>query len=114
MTAGKYSTAKARHCDISGLQARQFAAADFGSFHYILAMDESNLADLQALCPGDYSGHLGLFLPFAGAEAPREVPDPYYGGDAGFDEVLDLVELASIGLLGAIRDEHPLPDAYLP
>jgi protein-tyrosine phosphatase len=82
-----------RGYDLSPLRARQVHPADFERFHYILAMDRMNLADLQAMCPQSYSGHLGLFLPFA--------------GDAdGFAHVLDLVEAASEGLLQEISRAH--------
>ena len=86
------------------LRARQVSAADFETFDYILAMDRSNLRDLEALCPTGFPGHLGLFLDFHPDTATTEVPDPYYGGDDGFAEVLDLVEGASRGLLQAMLD----------
>lgn len=63
---------------------------------------QRGLADLRDLCPASYTGQLDLFLSFAGAVAEIEVPDPYYGGDRGFAHVLDLVELASAGLLTQI------------
>ena len=91
-----------RGYDLKGLRARQFKASDFEQFHYILAMDYANLEQLRALCPPDYSGHLGLFLAFAEGTAEKEVPDPYYGGADGFSHVLDLVEAASEGLLREI------------
>ena len=65
-------------------------------------MDRMNLADLQSMCPSQYTGHLGLFLPFASELQVEEVPDPYYGGADGFTHVLDLVEAASEGLLQEI------------
>ena len=95
-----------RGYDLSSLRARQVHPADFERFHYILAMDRMNLADLQAMCPQSYSGHLGLFLPFAGDVPEEEVPDPYYGGADGFAHVLDLVEAASEGLLREISRAH--------
>ena len=95
--------AGARGYDLRPLRARQLRVADFRQFDYLLAMDASNLAAMRALCPGDFSGHLGLFLDFAPQRAEREVPDPYYGGDEGFALVLDLVEAASEGLLREIR-----------
>ena len=88
-----------RGYDLSHLRARQVQAADFKRFDYILAMDRANLTELQAMCPAGYTGHLGLFLPFAAEAITREVPDPYYGGADGFAHVLDLVEAASKGLL---------------
>ncbi|TXS93001.1 low molecular weight phosphotyrosine protein phosphatase [Parahaliea maris] len=87
-----------RGYDLSHLRARQVEPADFSLFDYVLAMDESNLGDLRAMRPASFAGHLGLFLDFADTGL-REVPDPYYGGDDGFDHVLDLIEAASDGLL---------------
>jgi protein-tyrosine phosphatase len=97
-----------RGYDLSQLRARQVQAADFGRFDYILAMDYLNLADLQAMCPDNYAGHLGLFLPFAEESATQEVPDPYYGGADGFSHVLDLVEAASEGLLQQISNQQKI------
>ena len=92
-----------RGYDLSHLRARQVQASDFQQFDYILAMDSQNLADLQAMSPADFSGFLGLFLPFAPDNPTDEVPDPYYGGAAGFTQVLDMVEAASEGLLAEIE-----------
>ena len=103
--------AAGRGYDLSPLRARQVVADDFQHFDYILAMDEQNLSDLEQLCPGQYPGHLGLFLGFASGEPRREVPDPYYGGASGFADVLDLVEAASEGLLQHIIDSGRLGDA---
>ena len=94
--------AATRGYDLSGLRARQVQVSDFDDFDYILAMDKQNLADLRAMCPTDFSGHLGLFLPFDPDASVDEVPDPYYGGDEGFTRVLDMVEAASEGLLREI------------
>lgn len=95
--------AASRGYDLSHLRARQVQINDFDEFDYILAMDNQNLADLRAMCPSDFKGHLGLFLPFAAEASVEEVPDPYYGGDEGFTRVLDMVEAASEGLLREIR-----------
>jgi protein-tyrosine phosphatase len=72
---------------------------DFARFDFVLAMDELNLAMLQTLCPEENRSRLKLFLEFAPRLRRREVPDPYYGGGNGFEQVLDLVEAASLGLL---------------
>jgi len=96
------AAAARRGFDLTPLRARQAIAADFGEYDYILPMDEQNLIDLQSISPADYQGHLGLFLAFAGREGD-EVPDPYYGGDQGFEDVLDMVEAASEGLLAQIE-----------
>ncbi len=97
------AAAATRGYDLSPLRARQLASQDFDHFDYILAMDEQNLRDVEALRPADYAGHVGLFLDYTG-QSGAEVPDPYYGGAAGFDRVLDLIEAASEGLLAELRD----------
>lgn len=91
-----------RGYDLSHLRARQVRVSDFDEFDFVLAMDEQNLADLRAMCPAHFTGHLGLFLPFAEDGELDEVPDPYYGGDEGFTRVLDMIEAASEGLLREI------------
>ncbi|MCE8015674.1 low molecular weight phosphotyrosine protein phosphatase [Halomonas sp. MCCC 1A17488] len=93
--------ARRRGIDLSELRARQLAADDFTRFDYLLAMDHDNLAALRAQCPGGCRAHIGLFLDFAG-HIDRAVPDPYYGGEGGFEEVLDLIESASRGLVEEI------------
>ncbi|MGH1430905.1 MAG: low molecular weight protein-tyrosine-phosphatase [Neptuniibacter sp.] len=98
------ATARKRGYDLSNLRARQAVETDFSDFDFILAMDESNLMNLRSLKPHNYSGHLGLFLDFS-PEPESEVPDPYYGGDTGFEHVLNLVESASEGLLEQIKRE---------
>lgn len=100
------AAAKKRGYDLSSLRARQVSAIDFDEFDYVLAMDHNNLRDLHALKPVHYSGHLGLFLDFGSRKHHREVPDPYYGDDGGFELVLDLVEEAAQGLLSHIRQRH--------
>jgi protein-tyrosine phosphatase len=92
------NAAAERGYQLDHLRARQAITEDFSEFTHILAMDEENLRNLQAIAPANYAGHLGLFLDFAQC-VEREVPDPYYGGDTGFGHVLDLVENASMGLL---------------
>jgi protein-tyrosine phosphatase len=97
-----------RHYDLAPLRARQVRAADFEAFHYILAMDTSNLADLQRRCPPQYQNKLGLFLQH-GAGSLQEVPDPYEHGPEGFEQVLDLVEEACAGLVAFLQGRHALP-----
>lgn len=90
-------------------QARQFLATDFGEFDYVLAMDGSNLANLEELYSEGVRAKLSLLRAFD-ATAPKHasVPDPYYGGDDGFDEVLDQCLRACRGLLEHIKKEHRL------
>lgn len=98
-------TALSRGYDLSHLRARQVESPDFNKFHYLLAMDEENLLNLQDICPEPHQQKLQLFLEY-GAMGESYVPDPYYGGESGFDYVLDLVEDASRGLLDHIKKTH--------
>lgn len=98
--------ARRRGIDLSGLRGRKAVAADFERFDFILAMDEENLDNLLAICPEGQESRVQLFLEYAPHRPEREVPDPYYGGDAGFERVLDMVEEASQGLLVEIRKRH--------
>ncbi|MGA0611865.1 low molecular weight protein-tyrosine-phosphatase [Caldimonas sp. KR1-144] len=89
-----------RGVDLSALRARQICAADFERFDLLLAMDHDNLALLEEACPGPHlRAKLGLLMRFGPQAGSEVVPDPYYGGPAGFDHVLDLVEAASDGLV---------------
>lgn len=81
-----------------GIRARQVVKADFEEFDLILAADNDNLADLQQRCPAHLQHKLALFLSFSDSNHD-EIPDPYYGGDNGFELVLDLIENASDNLL---------------
>lgn len=84
--------ARARGHDLSRQRARQVTAEDFHRFDLILAMDESNLADLQAIRPADSHADLALFLDVL-ENGPADVPDPYYTRD--FDGVVRLIERAA-------------------
>lgn len=94
---GKAPDARARRAgqqrgyDLDSLRARQVTSSDFQQFDLILAMDRSNLTDLERLRPALASAELDLFLQRYQL-APAEVPDPYYGGPEGFEQVLDLLE----------------------
>ena len=92
------AAAERRGMSLEGIKARRVVADDFERFDYIIAMDEDNLARLRDESPAEHHGKLRLFLEF-GNLSEREVPDPYYGGSAGFERVLDLVDEASQGLL---------------
>lgn len=92
-----------RGIDLSGQRARLVTARDFVRFDLVLAMDRDNLALLQAACPPEYRHKLALFMEYARHSGASEVPDPYYGGERGFDIVLDYIEDASDGLLEALQ-----------
>jgi len=73
--------------------ARQVRAEDLREFDLILAMDRDNLADITSLDPhGRFRGKIKLFCEFCTEHDETEVPDPYHGGPAGFELVLDLLE----------------------
>ena len=97
------AAAKKRGYDMSRLRGRQVATRDFSRFDYILAMDHANLRDLQRNCPEQYHHKLELFLNYGQRYSEQEVPDPYYGGQEGFDRVLDLIEDASMGLINSLK-----------
>jgi protein-tyrosine phosphatase len=92
-----------RGYDLAALRARVIEPADFGHFDLILAMDEENLRVLRRRAPTHFHERLRLLLEFAPEADSRDVPDPYYGGPNGFEEVLDLVEAAARGLLTHLR-----------
>lgn len=100
------ATARKRGFDISKQRARQVKAGDFDRFDYVLAMDSQNLDDLSRMCPKGSEDRLKKFLEFAPQLGISDVPDPYYGGDRGFDDVFDMIEAASAGLLADIREKY--------
>ena len=95
--------ASSRGLDLSALRARQVEDADFEHFDLILAMDRVNYEALLDRSPPQYRSRIRLLLEFADDAGRDEVPDPYYGGAKGFEEVLDLLEDASAGLLAEVR-----------
>jgi protein-tyrosine phosphatase len=99
----------ARGIPLSG-RARQFTSASFGACDFALAMDRSNRDELLRLARTDADRAkvhlLRSFDPSVRGEA--DVPDPYYGGSRGFEEVFDLCEVACRGLLNHLRREHRL------
>ena len=97
------AAAARRGYELKGLRARVVEPRDFERFDLILAMDRENLAVLHQRAPAQARERVRLFLEFSPDAEPREVPDPYYGGPNGFEEVLDLVEAAARGLLGYLR-----------
>lgn len=83
--------------------SRQFTKRDFENFDIILAMDESNYRDILAMDFDQRFEHkVKLMCDFCQAHGDREVPDPYYGGEAGFDYVIELLTDACEGLLNDI------------
>ncbi len=93
-----------RGYDLSGLRARQVTQDDYADFDLILAMDWDNLALLQEDCPPQHAIKLKLFMEFAPQLQVASVPDPYHGGASGFEQVLDLTEAASEGLVAHLKN----------
>ncbi|ARU88864.1 low molecular weight protein-tyrosine-phosphatase [Pseudomonas sp. M30-35] len=94
--------AQLRGYDLSALRGRQVEVDDFQRFDLVLAMDHSNLSNLKRLRPSNAAAELDLFLRRFQLEVD-EVPDPYYGGEQGFEHVLDLIERASDALLIEVK-----------
>lgn len=95
-------TARIRGYDLSQQRAQQIKAAHFAEYDLILAMDKSNLGHLQAMRPATAKAELDLFLRrYDGAL--DEVPDPYYGAEEDFEQVLDLIEIACSRLVTELK-----------
>lgn len=96
-------------------RAQRFEADHFGDFDLIIAMDRQNLEDMRTLSQGggaEAEGKLHLLREFdsdAVRDGALEVPDPYFGGEGGFEDVLDMVERACDGLLAEIRERMDAP-----
>ena len=94
--------AQLRGYDLSQQRAQQVRVQDFERYDLILAMDNSNFRDLQAMQPANGKAELDVFLRrYKGVKS--EVPDPYYDGEQGFVEVLDLIEAACDGLMTELK-----------
>lgn len=98
--------ALSRGVDISGQSARKVELEDFEDFDLILAMDGSNISDLNEIAPLAARHKIRRFLDFAPHLDEDDVPDPYYGGEEGFDRALDLIEAAAKGLLAELTRER--------
>ncbi len=93
------AAAAKRGYELAHLRARRVTEFDFIRFDHVIAMGRDHLEWLQRACPPLYHDKLGLLLEFSDRIDADEVPDPYYGGMEGFQEVLDLVEDAVQELL---------------
>ncbi len=97
--------ARKRGYDLSTLRARHLTALDFAAVDLLLAMDWDNLALAEERCPPEHWHKLRRLTEFSRQHGSETVPDPYYGGPAAFESVLDLVEDACDGLLDHVRRE---------
>ena len=89
--------ARTRGYDLSAQRARQVRPGDFEDFDMILAMDRGHLQALHGMAPREHHAKIRLFV------EGQDVPDPYYGGPAGFEQVLDLVEARCASLLSELK-----------
>ena len=89
--------ARGRGYDLSAQRARQVRRRDFEEFDLIVAMDRGHLQILQHHCPPQHQAKLRMLV------NGHDVPNPYYGGPEGFEQVLDMVEAACLGLLSEMR-----------
>ena len=95
-------TARTRGISLDSLRARQITKADFDDFDTIVAMDQSNYRNLFALGGAVHRHKIHLMMDFVPSSPIRDIPDPYYGGDTGFEDVFDMIEQAGTGLLDHI------------
>lgn len=92
----------ARHgVDISDQRSRKLADEDFARFDWLVAMDRSNARDIRARQGGGARGRVVEFMGYVPSAPGPDVPDPYYGGPGGFDEVYGLL----VRGMGPLLDE---------
>jgi protein-tyrosine phosphatase len=106
------ATGAARGIPLSG-RAQQFTADDFARFDYVLAMDSSNRENLLKMAPDAAArAKVSMLRAYEDRAAPggdaADVPDPYYGGAHGFEDVFDICQAACAGFLARLRREHRL------
>ena len=106
---GHWPRCASRGLDADDHRARQFTSASFDDYDLVLALDRDNMAELHLLAPDDGSRTkiqmLRAYDPIALASGDLDVQDPYYGGDDGFDRVIDQIDPAVDGLVQALRRE---------
>jgi len=95
--------AERRGYNLTALRARPVAPTDFETCDFILAMDWDNLGWLEERCPPQHLSKLGRLTQYASRHEAEVVPDPYQGGPAGFENVLDLVEDACDGFVAFLQ-----------
>ena len=98
------ATAARRGTDLSALRARQLERADLDRYDHVFVMDKGNLHDTLALDPdGDHGTRVRLFREFDPDPGDYQVPDPYYGGDRGFETVYDMADRTTTAILDRLR-----------
>ena len=97
-------TASGFGVDIGHLRARKVTVSDFHDYDLIIAMDHSNLADLQDIQPAGSIADLNMMMKYHPQGHPKDVPDPYYGGTDGFTYMCELLDSATAGLLKELEE----------
>ena len=100
------AAARRNGVDIADLRARKVTRDDFDRFDDIVALDEENLTDLEAIRPIGSRARLSLLLDHVPGREGRGVADPYYGGDAHFDATWRDVTAGARGLAAALQEEN--------
>lgn len=98
--------ARQRGIEMMDLRARKVDFGDFYQYDYVLAMDDENYYNLKEMALPEHHEKIQMFLDYSAEFDETEVPDPYYGGQQGFNHVFDLVTSASNGLLQHIKQHH--------
>lgn len=88
-----------RGISMSGIRARKLSAKDFDEFDLIIAMDRGHMKTLQKEKPSQSKAELKLFCDYLPNKGIKDVPDPYYGSDEGFELVLDMLEEGCANIL---------------
>jgi len=96
------TTLSAAGYDASGHQARKFDGGWLDDYDLVLAMDQQNLADI-----GGRTARVAMFRDFDPVDTGADVPDPYYGGLGGYEEVLRMVERTGTAIVAALQQELP-------
>lgn len=91
--------AQARGFSMKGMRAQKVTVQDFDDFDFIIAMDRGHLDILNGMKPADVKANVVLFMDYCTSYKEKDVPDPYYGSDEGFDKVLDIIEDGVEGML---------------
>ncbi len=94
-----------RGYDLSGLTAKLLQPEDFERFDLILAMEESNLLTLRLSCPPRFQHKLHYFTQYCSEPVSQDVPDPFYGQQDDFEQVLDVIEDGCEGVLSAVQEK---------
>ena len=99
--------AQKRGYNLTSISRKVDVGFDFNHFDYIIAMDDQNMTDLKGMVENEeQQSKLHMMTDFSNRYSYNHIPDPYYGGDSGFELVLDLLEDACSGLLTRLTDEQ--------